>query len=205
MAKTTDKKEEVKNNTKDVKREFMLNKDVSAESVQPIIEGINAVNNHDKEQEERNPDYVRKPIKLIVDSLGGYIYDGFTLANTIDTSETPVHTYCLGKAMSMGFLLFVVGHKRFVAESATLLYHDGGTTLAGTFETIKQDLERNIRLRERGNDFIVRYTNIPRSRLEEVVLMKQDWDITGAEALKLGVADEIIPSTRAKHRKNLNK
>lgn len=182
------------------KREFILNKTVSAESVQPIIVGINEINAHDNEQQEKDPNYVRKPIKLIIDSFGGSIYCGFALANTVDTSETPVHTYCLGKAMSMGFLIFVVGHKRFAHPNATLMYHDAGTSLGDTVEGIQQSLNQTKKIVRAGDNMITNYTNIKQTKLDRIKREKKNWYMFATEGFELGVVDELLVSTRKKHR-----
>jgi ATP-dependent protease ClpP protease subunit len=39
-------------------------------------------------------------------------------------SKTPVYTYAIGMAMSMGLEIFTAGHKRFVYKNTTLMYHE---------------------------------------------------------------------------------
>lgn len=185
----------------DKKREFILNKNVTAESVQPIIEGINEINRFDAEQEAKDSSYVRKPIKLIVDSYGGSIYCGNALVNTIDTSETPVHGYCLGKAMSMGFAIFVACHKRFAHKNASLMYHDAGTAEKGTLEEIQIGIDQVKKVVKIMDAMIVEYTNIPKTKLDRVKKSRKNWYMFATEAFELGVVDELIKSTREKHRK----
>src|SRR5437868_3684521 len=144
------KKEEPKKDFK--KREFLLNKNISAESVEPIIKGILEMNEYDDEQQEKDPLFVRKPIKLIVDSFGGDIYSGNALVGVIDSSKTPVHGYCYGKAMSMGFMIFAICHYRYAHQIATLMYHDGGTIARGTTEEIQLDVDQLRRLVEHGDE-----------------------------------------------------
>lgn len=181
-------------------REFLLNKVVSAESVEQIVKGILEINRYDEKMEKEDTLYVRKPIKVIVDSFGGSIYCGLLLANVIENSDTPVHTYCYSKAMSMGFYVFVLGHKRFASPTATLMYHDAGTTLGDTIEGIQQSINQTKRVVKRMDAMIVEYTNIKQSRLDKIKREKKNWYIFGDEAVELGVVDELLESKRDKNR-----
>jgi ATP-dependent Clp protease, protease subunit len=181
-------------------REFLLNKNVSADSVEKIVKGILEINRYDEKQEEDNEGYTRKPIKVIVDSFGGSIYCGMLLVNTIENSDTPIHTYCLSKAMSMGFITFVVGHKRFASPDATLMYHDAGTTLGDTIEGIQQSINQTKRVVKRMDAKIVEYTNIKQSKLDRVKREKKNWYIFGDDAVELGLVDELLESKRNKNR-----
>lgn len=195
------KKETKKNEVTKKKRAFHLSEGVSTVSVKSIMQGIIEVNDYDKEQEEKNPDYIREPIILIVDSYGGSIYDGFGLMSVIDSSLTPVHGYCYSKAMSMGFAIFCVCHKRFAHRMATLMYHDGGTTLKDTITGIQQSLNQSKRIVARSDEYIVLYTNITQEELDEAKRLKEDWYLFGDEAMELGIVDELIPTRRHNYKK----
>lgn len=182
-------------------REFLLNKNVSAESVESIVKGIFEINRYDEKQELENKDYVRRPIKITIDSYGGNIYCGLLLVNAIENSDTPIHTYCYSKAMSMGFMVFVVGHKRFASPIATLMYHDAGTSLGGTMEDIQQGVDQINKVVKRMDGMITAYTNIPQTKLDKIKKMKQNWYIFGDDAIELGIVDELLESKRNKNRK----
>lgn len=208
MLKQNENNKEKENETKakvaedNKNREFLLNKNVSADSVEKIVKGILEINRYDDKQEEDDEDYVRKPIKVIVDSYGGSIYCGLLLVNTIENSDTPVHTYCLSKAMSMGLTVFSVGHKRFASPNATLMYHDAGISLGGTTEDIQQGVEQVKKIVKRMDAMLVDYTNIKQSKLDKVKREKKNWYIFGDDAVELGLVDELLESKRNKNRQN---
>lgn len=195
---TESKKNEVAEDNKN--REFLLNKDVSAESVGVIAKGIFEINRYDDKQELEDRNYVRKPIKIIIDSFGGSLYCGMLLVNAIENSDTPVHTYCYSKAMSMGFIIFTVGHKRFASPNATLMYHDASITLRGTMEDIQQSTDQINKVIKRMDGVITAYTNIPQTKLDKVKKIKKNWYIFGDDAIELGLVDELLESKRNKHR-----
>lgn len=199
----TDKKDVKKDENKKVekKRAYHLNENVSSASVKVIIQGILDINKFDEEQEKKDPSYVREPITLVIDSYGGSIYDGFGLMGVIDTSLTPVHGYCYSKAMSMGFAIYIMCHKRFAHYLAEFMYHDGATSLGGTLVGIQQSLDQSKKLVAKIDEYVLRYTDMNRDELDEIKDAKKDLYITTAEALELGIVDEILQSTRHIHRK----
>jgi len=174
------------------KRDFFLNQDVEASSIKDIILGIIEINKIDDEASSNAIKYERKPIKITVDSFGGEIYSGMALVNLIDVSKTPVHTYCYGKAMSMGLAIFIVGHKRFAHPLCTFMHHQLSGGARGTLMEMVESIEEKKRLNEMLEDLIVSKSFIKKPKLEQLKSTKTDWFFTGQEAIKLGVADELI-------------
>lgn len=199
---TTNKEVEIKKQVAEdnKNREFLLNKNISSDSIENIVKGIFEINRYDEKQEKEDVNYIRKPIKIIVDSYGGHIYCGLLLINAIENSDTPIHTYCYSKAMSMGFITFAVGHKRFASSNATLMYHDAGTAIGDTLEGIQQNIDQLKKVVSRMDGMITAYTNISQTKLDKIKKLKQDWYIFGDDAVELGLVDELLESKRNKNR-----
>ncbi|UGO51028.1 ATP-dependent protease [Bacillus phage vB_BanS_Nate] len=178
------------------KRDFILNENVTESSVKDIIVGIQTVNKHDAEKKVKDPNYKPEPITLIVNSYGGVVYDGLALTSVIDSSETPVHTYCYGKAMSMGFIIFASGHKRFAHPLATFMYHQVANVLSGFTEDIKKGTEQMEVLMETYDAYILANTNMPKHKMDETKKMKENWYIPATEAIHYGLVDELLVSKR---------
>lgn len=187
------------NNTKNAssKRDFILTEDVKSTTVKDIIMGIIEINRRDDEEEEKNHLYIRKPIRLIVNTYGGSVYDGMALVGVIDSSETPVHTYLYGKAMSMGFIIFASGHRRFMHPLATLMYHEFTFGAHDKIEGVEQSLEQNNKLMKRYDNYITQVSNVPQKKMDNAKRRKKDWYIFVEEAMEYGLVDEIITSKRA--------
>ena len=191
--KKEDKKED---KSKSVKRHFMLNENVRDTTVKEILLGILEVNRHDDEQERKNPNYRREPIELIVNTYGGSVYDGFGLVAVIDSSKTPVHTFLYGKAMSMGFLIFSAGHKRFAHALGSLMYHQISTGSQGVIQHIKYSFEQAENLEKMYDNYLLSVTSIPKELIDEHKKMQKDLYLSAFEGLQYGIVDEIITSTR---------
>ena len=173
-------------------RTFYLNTGVDSEAITESIIGILKINSYDDKQEEKLKDYERKPIKVIVDSFGGIVYDGMGLVNAITSSKTPVHTYCYSKGMSMGLLIFISGHKRFIHENATLMFHQLSGGSYGTNQDILEDAETKNDLNNMLMKIVKKRTKITKEQIKEKNERKQDWFFRGKEAIKLGAADKLI-------------
>jgi len=186
VGNTTTKKNDLAN------RQFFLNSNVTAEKLEDIILGILEINRQDDASSKSLLNFERKPINFIIDSYGGNVYDGLALVSIIKNSKTPVHTYCYGKAMSMGLILFSVGHKRFTSKYATIMQHQlsGGTI--GKLNDMVEDVAQATRLQEVLDDILVEHTKISRGKLLSLRNTKTDWYFDGAKAVELGVADELI-------------
>ena len=173
-----------------IERKLYLKKNVDEESVMPLIEAINKINDDDDEKEKEYKDWVREPIKLYIYTYGGVCYAGFALIDVIKTSKTPVHTIVLGTAMSMGIFIFVAGHRRFIGEHATLLYHDVSGQAQDMSEGMKIMLEECVRLSKMGSKMIIESSLVKQEQLDDYVNRKADWYIPAEEAIKLKIADE---------------
>lgn len=181
------------NKTQGKKRDFILDGKVNEETVRKVSEAIIDINRYDEEQALKTVDYIRKPINLIINTYGGSLYDANMLIGVIETSKTPVHTYCYGKAMSAGFYIYASGHKRFATILATFMYHDGSVGLHNTIEGLKEDLQHMINLRDNYDNYILSRTNIPKQIIDEKKRVKEDLYLFAEQAKTYGLVDEIIP------------
>ena len=179
-----------------MERNIFFSGGVDAESMKTISEKIITVNEDDemmkKVYELYNLKYKPKPIKIYIDSPGGFVYNAFGTVSIIEKSKTPVYTICTGRAMSCGFMLLVAGHKRFCYEHGTVLYHQVGLGANGKLKDVDESIIEGKRLQKMIEDLTLRTTKITKKRLKKVYKEKTDWFITSSEAKELGIIDEII-------------
>ena len=175
-------------------RNIVLSSDITASSVADIIESILDINTLDDEFEGDLQDYHREPIKLVVNSFGGVIYDGFALIGVIKTSKTPIYTYCYGYAMSMGLPIFAAGWQRFASKYATFMYHEALNSYPqfDKLSIIKDDLDECNRIMKQYDEILLLNSTVSQKQLDDVKKSRRDWYFTAEEALKYGIVDEII-------------
>lgn len=176
-------------------RTIYLNEKINAENVQDAVIAIHDINDYDDRMEKCKKDYVRKPIKVVVDSFGGSVVDGIGVVTSILTSRTPIHTYCYSKAMSMGFIIFVAGHRRFAHRYTTFMSHQVSGGTIGTTQDMQESVEHTDDLNEMLMMITVERTKITREQLVDKKERKQDWYIFGTQALELGIVDELLKDT----------
>ena len=92
--------------------------------------------------------------------------------------------------MSMALWVWLSGAKRFVGESATLMFHDVSLFAYDKTEGIKQELNEMIRLQEMLVSEIVEKSMIKEETLRDYISRKGEWYIPATEAITLKRADK---------------
>ena len=177
-------------------RNLYFSSQVDQDSIGELTESIIEINGHDRKLEKMYAiygiKYKAEPIKIYIDSYGGYVYQCFGLLSVMETSKTPIHTIVTGAAMSCGFMMLICGHKRFAYELSTPLYHQVGTGFSGKVKDMEEDLKETKRLQKKLEDIVMKKTKISRAKLKEIYNGKRDWFMDAEKALKWGVVDKII-------------
>lgn len=174
-------------------RLLTLSDEITEKSVKDIITSIQDWNLQDNENDKKQKDFKREPIHFMINSCGGSLYSSMGVASMIKTSKTPIYTYCIGGALSGGFLMFIHGHKRFCYEGSNFLYHQ--MSFSGSYKTLNwhdNDIKSSIEQEKRYEKMILDTTKITAKQLKEYNEKNLDWWISPDEALELGIVDEII-------------
>lgn len=134
----------------------------------------------------------RKPIKLFINSPGGYLTEAMTLARTIKMSKTPVYTYNMGEACSGALLLLISGSKRFALPGTFALYHRGSGTVGGDFDdTVSATKQYKDQVADMEN-WVVENTSIQKNVLNRK--KSANWWMNANEQVNNGVVDKLIES-----------
>ena len=174
-----------------VDRNLYLIGDINGANLKDCIIAINKFNMDDKHHAKIYKNYKRNPIKLFIQSFGGSVYDGFALIDVMTNSKTPVYTYAIGMAMSMGLTIFSAGHKRFVYKNTTLMYHELSSFNYDKLEGIKLDVSQMEVIQKKLDKIITTNTKVKQSVLDDYRNRKAEWYIESDEAIALGFAHKI--------------
>lgn len=168
-------------------RRLYINSSIDEEIIDQIVYHILRFNRLDKGLSVQE----RKPIILYINSPGGSVCDGYGLIDCIQSSITPIYTVNQALAASMGFLIFLAGHRRYSMIHSEFLMHDGST--AGWDSTAKMkdrmDFETN-QLEKMTKDYIMSRTNISNDLYDEKY--RVEWYMLPSEAKKHGIVDYIV-------------
>ena len=139
--------------------------------------------------ESEDPD---KDIHLYINSPGGVVTAGLAIYDTMQYIKPDVSTICIGQAASMGSLLLTAGAKgkRFALPLARIMIHQPLGGAQGQSTDIQIQAKEILRLREVGNDILVKHTGQPREKV--VADTERDNFMSAEEAKAYGLIDEVI-------------
>lgn len=173
-------------------RIFYLSDDVDNESIGRLAFNILCEIKKDDNNDEKEKNFERKPIKLYINSYGGSVYDMWGLIDVILNSKTPIYTYCTGYAMSAAFEIFLAGHKRYCYKHSTFMYHQMGCKLYGKLQDINEDREEMELLNKQIEDYVIERTKLTKDDINDVREKRKDFYIHSDKAVKYGIVDEIL-------------
>jgi ATP-dependent Clp protease protease subunit len=165
---------------------FMMFSEFNPDSAADAIEFIIARNLMRKDRP--------KLMKMIINSPGGEVPSAFALIDTMKGSKIPVYTYGLGEIASCGLLTFIAGDKghRYITRNTAILSHQYSWGSYG------KDHELMARVKEFNNtqvrivEHYKRCTGLDEKDIKKYLLPPEDVWLTAKEAVKYGIADEIV-------------
>jgi len=133
-----------------------------------------------------------KKIEIYINSPGGEVPAGLAIYDTMQIIKPDVHTFCVGKSVSMAAVLLAAGTKgkRFALPNSRVMIHQ---PLGGTFgqvsevEIFTRELRRT---RDRINEIMAYHTG------QDVETIKRDTErdrwMSAEEAKEYGLVDEVL-------------
>ena len=169
------------------KRILVLNEEISVDILERCSLYILKWNTEDK----NIPVEKRKPIWLYLQTPGGDVVAGFNLVDVIQASETPVYTVCFSDCASMGFHIFISGHKRYAFKKSILLIHDGEITVNNSSSKAKDTMKFFETLDKRIKNHVTSSTKIT-NEFYDSIYDKEYYIYANEEGKELGCVDYII-------------
>jgi ATP-dependent Clp protease protease subunit len=134
-------------------------------------------------------------ISIILNSCGGSWDDGIALYDVIKSLQSPVVIIGMGKVYSMGSIILQAGDIRVLTNHTTMLIHDGTEGYIGSPKSFEAWGERSKITREQSyniyyNQMVKKDEKITIKKIE--ALCSHDTILTAEEAIKIGLADEML-------------
>ena len=173
------------------KRTIFFSGDIDSPQIEQLVTNLYLLNSKDA-----FPETHQNPIKIILNSGGGYDHLMLNAYDAITYSEAPVYTIVAGMACSAATLLLVCGDKRFCTENSWSMFHKGRVSLEGDEDEINASAEINRKISDRYWKLLGRHTTksaqwwFDRSKQEG-----QLW-LAPKQMLEYGVIDGILPRPR---------
>ena len=166
-------------------REILWNDDIDDATID-IALYIKKWNDEDKDLAIED----RQPIKIFINSDGGYVATVLHVIDMIHLSKTPVYPIGQGRVYSAGGLLLMARHKRYIFPHTSCLIHDGSSGAIGSIGKMIDNLEFTKELEKRIKQYILSSTRITEEIYDQNY--RRDWFMFSEEIIKLGIADEIV-------------
>jgi ATP-dependent Clp protease protease subunit len=133
-----------------------------------------------------------KDIQLYINSPGGSVYDGLAIYDTMKYIKPDVQTIGIGLQASMGAFLLSSGTKgkRYLLPNARVMIHQPSSGTQGKVTDQEISLREALQLKENLAKMMAKNTS---QKLDKVKAdMERDYWMSANEAVKYGVADEVL-------------
>ena len=133
-----------------------------------------------------------QPINIFINCPGGEVYSGLAIYDVMQYISAPVHTNCVGIAMSMGSVILMAGAQghRAALPNSRIMIHAGSSGFRGNTPDVEVQANEILQLREIMEGLYVRHTGHDRDKLRRD--MERDKFMNPQDALDYGLIDRII-------------
>lgn len=144
---------------------------------------------------EMDNDGTGKPIEIILNTVGGSLFDGAALCNIIDNLKTPTTITVMTYAYSMGSIVLMAGYdnpnvKKRCYKFSTALLHAGSSYLEGNSSSVKDQFNFYQKFEEIIKNYTLSHSKITPEEYEK--MERYEWYMTSDIMFEKGLVDEII-------------
>lgn len=134
------------------------------------------------------------PIHMYINCPGGMVTAGYAMYDMMQSISSPVYTYCIGFAASMGSVLLSGGEKghRYIYPTAEVMIHQPG--IGGRFSAKSIDIEIQARQIIKTKEMTARILaeNCGQTIQKVMKDFDRDYWMDAEEAVKYGIVDQIM-------------
>lgn len=134
-------------------------------------------------------------VLILIHTMGGDVEAGLAIAEMISSLSKPTVTLVLGGSHSIGVPIAVSSNYSFIVPTGTMVIHPVRTN--GMVIGVSQTFEYFKQIQDRILSFVCSHCDIPKARLEELMLetefLTKDVGsvLVGKQAVKEGIINEV--------------
>jgi ATP-dependent Clp protease protease subunit len=134
------------------------------------------------------------PVKVLINSPGGAVDDGFAIYDMMRFIRCPVTTICVGLAASAATIILLGGAKgrRLALPNTRILLHQPSQAMHGVASDIAISAREILRIRERINKLLCLETGQSEERVLED--LNRDYWLSAEEAVNYGLISRVVAS-----------
>ena len=137
-----------------------------------------------------------KPIKLLISTQGGSAHEMFSIYDTMTLvrKDCDIETIGMGKVMSAGVMLLAAGTKgkRKIGANCRVMIHPVAGGAMGDLQDIENDIQEIKWLQKQYIRCLSNETNLTEKKIRAIMKKKVNYYFSAEEAIKMGIADEIL-------------
>ena len=167
---------------------LFMDKEFNQDNCMPLVKMIVEYNLMPK-------DKAPEVIHLYINSPGGFVDSCMHLIDTIKQSRIPVYTYGMGSIASCGVMLMMSGVKghRYLTQNTAVMSHEFSGGTKGQYHDMVESRKHMDWTNEKLMEHYIKCTGKTKSYIRKHLLApKTDHWLTPEEAIKHGIADELI-------------
>jgi ATP-dependent Clp protease protease subunit len=133
-----------------------------------------------------------KKINLYVNSPGGVVQAGLAIYDTMQLIGSPVYTWCIGMAASMGAVLLAAGepgHRHALPNCRILIHQPHVDHVGGQASDIDIQAREMLHTRDAINNILAQHTGQPLDKIARDT--DRDFYMSAEEAKAYGLVDEV--------------
>jgi len=132
----------------------------------------------------------KDPIEFIINSDGGYCYDGLALYDKLRLSPCPIITIGTGWVASMAVIIYLAGERRFITQNTTIMHHQAAGELEGKVSEIKIEAEEIRRLDDICTEITAERTGQSIRKLKNDIKIGNKY-LSAEQAVEEGFAHDV--------------
>ena len=151
----------------------------------------------DPDDPESAPVSLARSIEMYLSTHGGTASDMFSIIDIMETikqTTCDIETIGIGKVMSAGVPILAAGTpgKRKIGKNCRVMLHNVMAGTGGTIFSMENELEEIKWIQESYIKCLASYTKMTPSKIKKILKTQKDAYFSAEEAIKMGIADEII-------------
>jgi ATP-dependent Clp protease protease subunit len=143
-------------------------------------------------------DDANKDAFMYINSPGGVVTAGLAIYDTMQYIKTPISTICFGQAASLGALILTAGAKgkRYALPNSRIMIHQPLGGAQGQATDVEIQTKEIMRVKMLLNEILAKHTGQSLAKIEKDT--DRDFYMGPDEAVKYGLIDEVISTTKGK-------
>lgn len=141
---------------------------------------------------ELNMESTDEWITVFITSPGGEVNSGLMMYDAIIGSKSPVRVVVMGKAYSMGAVLFACANERLMLPNSELMLHQPllGGRVSGNASSIKSISDSLLEIKVKMNKLLASHTGRSVEEIDQATSF--DHYFSPYEAIEFGLCDRVI-------------